>query len=233
MFSDSTSRISRPEVICKKGVLKNFKIFTRKHRYFSVNIAKKLFIDLLWWLLLNFFTESQEETVFSINGSFRSSFLIDFSFNILLRCTKRLKQPETIYFIVDFLFVIIYRYFLFVYMQKIYLLLLLIPFRFYSLSLFLLFYTPSAWILNLISVCLIFLILFGIKGVHFTLYGESYIQTDGLDMGFVLRPVLCRIFMVELENTLVQTLSNYLKSWKRYVDNTNCFIKENSIEHIM
>ena len=34
-------------------------------------------------------------------------------------------------------------------------------------------------------------------------------------MGFPLRPVLCRIFMVELENTLVPTLLNYLKPWKR------------------
>ena len=48
-----------------------------------------------------------------------------------------------------------------------------------------------------------------------------------------LGPVLSGIFMVEQENTLVPTFSNHLMSWKRYVDDTNCFIKEDSIEHVM
>ena len=39
--------------------------------------------------------------------------------------------------------------------------------------------------------------------------------------------------MVELENTLVTTLSNHLMSWKRYVSDTNCFLKDDSIEHVM
>ena len=39
--------------------------------------------------------------------------------------------------------------------------------------------------------------------------------------------------MVELKKTLVPTLSNHLKSWKRYVDGTNFFIKEDSIEHVL
>ena len=52
------------------------------------------------------------------------------------------------------------------------------------------------------------LILLCTKGVHFTLYGKRYIQTDGVTMGSP--------FMVELENTLVATLSNHLMSWKRW-----------------
>ena len=67
----------------------------------------------------------------------------------------------------------------------------------------------------------------------FTSCGESYIQTDGFAMGFPLGPVLSGIFMEELENTLVPTLSNHLMSWKRYVDDTNSFIKEDSIEPVM
>ena len=47
-------------------------------------------------------------------------------------------------------------------------------------------------------------------------------------MGYPL--VLSRIFMVELESTLVLTLSNHLRSWKRYVDGTNSFIKRDSIK---
>ena len=54
------------------------------------------------------------------------------------------------------------------------------------------------------------LILLYTKGVHFTLCGESYVQTDGVAMGSPLGPVLAGIFMVELENTLVATLSNHL-----------------------
>ena len=77
------------------------------------------------------------------------------------------------------------------------------------------------------------LILLCTKGVHFTLYGESYVQTDGVAMCSPLGPVLAGIFMVELENTLVTTLSNHLMSWKRYVNDTNCFLKEDSIEHVM
>ena len=59
------------------------------------------------------------------------------------------------------------------------------------------------------------LILLCTKGVHFTLCGENYIQTDGVAMGSPLEPVLSRIFMVELENTLVPTLSNHFKSSKQ------------------
>ena len=65
-------RSSRPEVFCKKGVLRNFIKFTGKHlclrsatllkkrlwhRYFLVNFMKFLrtpfFTKHLWWLLLN------------------------------------------------------------------------------------------------------------------------------------------------------------------------------------
>ena len=56
-------RSSRPEVFCKKGVLRNFAKFTGKHLYqslwyrsFPVNFVKFLktpfFIEHLWWLLL-------------------------------------------------------------------------------------------------------------------------------------------------------------------------------------
>ena len=73
------------------------------------------------------------------------------------------------------------------------------------------------------------LILLCAKGIHFTLCCESYVQTDGVAMCPPLGQVLSGIFMVELENTLVTTLSNHLMSWKRYVNDTNCFLKEDSI----
>ena len=52
-------------------------------------------------------------------------------------------------------------------------------------------------------------------------------------MGFPLGPVLSKIFMIGLENPLLPTLPILHMFWKRYVDDTNCFIKENSNEHVM
>ena len=80
----------------------------------------RFFIEHFWWLLLNFFTGCQKESVFSINGSVMKtvncSFLIDFAFIMSIRCSERTPQPQTIFYRVDFLAVIIYLYFLFLFM---------------------------------------------------------------------------------------------------------------------
>ena len=39
-------------------------------------------------------------------------------------------------------------------------------------------------------------------------------------------PVIAGIFMVELETTIVPTLSHCLLLWRRYVDDTLCFVKK-------
>ena len=39
--------------------------------------------------------------------------------------------------------------------------------------------------------------------------------------------------MVELENTSVPTLTDYMKFWKRYVDDNIWFVKMGSIEYIV
>ena len=74
------------------------------------------------------------------------------------------------------------------------------------------------------------LILLCTKGVHFTFYGKTYVQTNGVAMCSLLGPVLLGIFMVELENNLIHTLSEHVPCWKRYVDDTICFIKNDSID---
>ena len=38
--------------------------------------------------------------------------------------------------------------------------------------------------------------------------------------------------MTELEKSLVPELTSYTKNWKRYVDNTICFIKIEYVEYI-
>ena len=46
-----------------------------------------------------------------------------------------------------------------------------------------------------------------------------------------LRPVIAGIFMVELESNLISTLSQHMRSCKRYVDDTIFYVKVNYIEH--
>ena len=55
--------------------------------------------------------------------------------------------------------------------------------------------------------------------------GKNYVQTKGVAMGSPLGSVLSGIFMVELENNLIHTLLKHLACWKKYIDDTICFIK--------
>ena len=43
-------------------------------------------------------------------------------------------------------------------------------------------------------------------------------------MGSPLAPVLAGIFIVELEKAVIPKLSQHLQFWKRYVDDTICFV---------
>ena len=52
-------------------------------------------------------------------------------------------------------------------------------------------------------------------------------------MGSPLGPVLAAIFMVELERTILPTLREHMRPWKRCVDDTISYIKEESIEHVL
>ena len=46
-----------------------------------------------------------------------------------------------------------------------------------------------------------------------------------------LGPVLAGIFMVELERSLVTNLSNYIKFWKWFLDDTVTFRNIEAIDH--
>ena len=62
---------------------------------------------------------------------------------------------------------------------------------------------------------------------------DIYLQIDGVAMGSPLRPVLDRIFMVELKRSVVAKLSNYIKFWKGFVDDTITFPNMEPIDHIL
>ena len=49
------------------------------------------------------------------------------------------------------------------------------------------------------------------KNVHFSFNNEIYMQNDGEVMDSPLEPVLANIFMVELERTAIQSLSDKIK----------------------
>ena len=71
------------------------------------------------------------------------------------------------------------------------------------------------------------------KNAHFTLNKKTYLQVDGAAMGSPLGPVLANIFTVDLERNIIPTLSNDILLWKRYVDDTICFIKLTSINKVL
>ena len=71
------------------------------------------------------------------------------------------------------------------------------------------------------------------KDVHFFFVDEIYQETDGVAMGSPFGPILPGIFVVELETTIVPTLDNLLRKWKRYVDDTYCIVKTDSVNEIL
>ena len=71
------------------------------------------------------------------------------------------------------------------------------------------------------------------KNVNFTFNGETFTQVDGVAMWSPLVPILAGIFMVELERNLINILKDHLSCWRRYANDTICFIKNGSVEHVL
>ena len=58
-------------------------------------------------------------------------------------------------------------------------------------------------------------------------------HNDGVAMGCPLGLDLINIFMVELEGTIIPSLSNKIRLWKRYVDDTIAFVKTDEIMNVL
>ena len=68
---------------------------------------------------------------------------------------------------------------------------------------------------------------------RFTFNGETFTQVDDVAVASPLAPILANIFMVERERNLIPILKDHLSCWRRYFDNTICFIKNGSVEHVL
>ena len=71
------------------------------------------------------------------------------------------------------------------------------------------------------------------KNISLTLNNEIYVQNDRVAMGSPLGRILANVFMVELENTLVPRLHQHVKKWRRYVDDTFAYVKNESIDYVL
>ena len=77
------------------------------------------------------------------------------------------------------------------------------------------------------------LLLLCTKEVHFTYSNGIYQQNDDVAMRSPLGPVLAGIFMADLETSIIPTLGRSLLKWKRYVDDTFCYVKTGTVNGIL
>ena len=77
------------------------------------------------------------------------------------------------------------------------------------------------------------LLLLCTKKVHFTFNGKIYMQVHSVAVGSPLGPVLGDIFMIELEKAILPEITECIKYWKRYIDDTISFAKLGTISYII
>ena len=65
------------------------------------------------------------------------------------------------------------------------------------------------------------------KNVNFSFDNSIYNQSDGVAMGSPLGPIL------ELERSVTPGLANKLNNWRRYSDDTICYVKVDSIYYVL
>ena len=64
---------------------------------------------------------------------------------------------------------------------------------------------------------------------HFAYKGKIYKQIHGCAMGSPVDPVVANICMKEIEDSAINTTPVPPRYWKRYVDNSFCIIKKNTV----
>ena len=71
------------------------------------------------------------------------------------------------------------------------------------------------------------------KNVYFSFVNNIYVQNGGIAIGSPLGPILANIFMVELERSVMPAPAGKLNKWRRYIDDTICYIKADSIDYVL
>ena len=58
-------------------------------------------------------------------------------------------------------------------------------------------------------------------------------QNNVVSMGSPFRPVLANMFLIELERIIIPSISDKIKLWERYVDDTIPFAKIDEIKNVL
>ena len=77
----------------------------------------------------------------------------------------------------------------------------------------------------LLSICL--------RTTYFVYQNQFYEQTEGAAMGSPVSPVVANIYMEYVEEAAIATSPSPVRFWRRYVDDTFCFLQESSVELVL
>ena len=77
----------------------------------------------------------------------------------------------------------------------------------------------------LLGICL--------RTTYFVYQNQFYEQTEGAAMGSPVSPVVANIYMEYVEEAAIATSPSPVRFWRRYVDDTFCFLQESSVEVVL
>ena len=77
----------------------------------------------------------------------------------------------------------------------------------------------------LLGICL--------KTTYFMHHQQFYEQTEGAAMGSPVSPVVANIFMEFVEEVAISTSPSPVRFWKRYVDDTFCFLQKTAVDEVL
>lgn len=80
-------------------------------------------------------------------------------------------------------------------------------------------------VILLLSICL--------KTTYFVYHQQYHEQRDGAAMGSPVSPVVANIYMEHIEEMAMQHSPSPLRFWRRYVDDTFCFLQRSSVDGVL
>ena len=72
-----------------------------------------------------------------------------------------------------------------------------------------------------------------LKTTYFMYYQQFYEQMEGAAMGSPVSPVVANIFMEFVEKAAIDTSPSPVRFWKRYVDDTFCFLQKRNVDEVL